>query len=148
MFSLVFVYGSLKRGYALHQLLCDQKFLGEAITQPFYKLYDCGEYPGLVKVAADGVSVKGELYLVAPARLAQLDEVEGIDEGLYLRDEVQLISTPALNSPLASLEKRDSGTSTLRNHSATRSTATDTVQAYFYLLSTSNLKDCGSCWPA
>ena len=48
MLHLIFVYGSLKRGYALHHLLASQQFHGIAVTQPLYRLFDLGSYPGLI----------------------------------------------------------------------------------------------------
>ena len=72
--ALVFVYGTLRRGEAHHELLASARFAGEAHTPPAYTLVDLGGYPGM----ADGgtSAVTGELYLVDAATLARLDELE------------------------------------------------------------------------
>ncbi|MEQ9411068.1 MAG: gamma-glutamylcyclotransferase family protein [Fuerstiella sp.] len=119
-FALLFVYGSLKRGFALHDHLRDQIFLGETSTQPTYRLFDCGPYPAMVKVAANGVRVKGEVFQVSHHCLTQLDEVEGVPEGLYSREPVDL-EADFLPAP---------------------------VLTYLYRQSTASLADCGTVWPA
>ncbi len=118
--SNVFVYGSLKRGFALHYLVAGQTFLGTAITKPLYHLFDCGRYPGIVKatnnsVAINGVAINGELYCVDSQCLQQLHEVEGVDEGLYRYEIIEL------QAPFSKLQCR----------------------SYFYLLSTDKLSNCG-----
>lgn len=85
----VFVYGTLKRGFCRHDALQQQAFLGLARTEANYKLFDLGEYPGLI-VAEDGISIEGELYCVDDDCLAKLDQVEGVDEGYYSRESVML----------------------------------------------------------
>lgn len=118
---LIFVYGSLKRGYRLHDLLCDQTFMGRASTECCYRLFDLGEYPGLVD-SVDGVSVNGEVYQVADHCLVRLDRAEGVDEGLYERRPIRLLQCPASVRP------------------------SDTVEAWFYRRSVSGLRDCGQEW--
>ena len=118
--SYVFVYGSLKRGYALHHYLTDQTFHGAASTTPSYRLFDCGEYPGMVKVATGGCCVKGEVYCIDHQCLQQLEEVEGVDEGYY---KYELID---LQHPFDDF----------------------IVFAFLYLLPTSHLNDCHDEWPA
>lgn len=120
MLTNVFVYGSLKKGYALHGYLMHQKFLGECQTAQLYRLFDCGSYPALVRVAANGLSVKGELFCVDPDCLAQLDIVECVSDQLYERSVIQL------QTPFESIK----------------------AEAYFYVPSTSGLTDCGDRWPA
>ncbi|HIE98305.1 MAG TPA: gamma-glutamylcyclotransferase [Planctomycetes bacterium] len=117
--SLIFVYGSLKRGFALHRHLVKQAFVAAAATQPSYRLFDCGEYPAMVKVAVHGRSVKGEVFSVHQECLLQLDEVEGVKEGLYSRDLVHLC--PPFE--------------TFRTF------------AWFFVPPTLGLSDCGSEWP-
>jgi gamma-glutamylaminecyclotransferase len=72
----VFIYGTLKRGERNHRLLAGEQFAGEAVTEPLYQLYDCGTYPALVEDTANGRAVRGEVYLVGPATLRQLDALE------------------------------------------------------------------------
>ncbi|NIL97910.1 MAG: gamma-glutamylcyclotransferase [Planctomycetales bacterium] len=84
----LFIYGTLKRGQSRHALLSGQRFLGTARTQPAYRLYDLGAYPGLV---ADqrGYQVEGEVWEIDDQCLARLDQVEGVPR-LYRRAIVQL----------------------------------------------------------
>lgn len=84
------MYGSLKRGFKLHEYLGDSDFIGNAITVPRYQLYDCGEYPAMVESGVDGNVVTGEVYDVKPETIAVLDEIEGVPEKLYLPQTVQL----------------------------------------------------------
>ncbi|MFM7923584.1 MAG: gamma-glutamylcyclotransferase [Planctomycetaceae bacterium] len=91
MNAIVFVYGSLKRGRALHHLLQSARFLGTASTSPLYRLFDLGHYPGLVEWPA-GLSIAGELYEVDSHCLSRLDDAEGVAEGYYARRDIQLLS--------------------------------------------------------
>ena len=86
---LLFVYGTLMRGGVRHPLLAGQRFLGEAWTRPGYALFDLGAYPAMVRRAADGRAVAGELYRVAAALLPTLDAEEGAPT-LYRREPVAL----------------------------------------------------------
>jgi gamma-glutamylcyclotransferase (GGCT)/AIG2-like uncharacterized protein YtfP len=98
----LFVNGTLMRGLALHHNLVGAEFLGAAQTAPVYRLYSIDDrHPGMFEVAAGGVAVAGELYLVpddvwrrveageppnlylGPVRLADGREVQGI---LYPRE--------------------------------------------------------------
>jgi gamma-glutamylcyclotransferase (GGCT)/AIG2-like uncharacterized protein YtfP len=91
---LLFVYGTLKRGGALHGPLAGQLYRGEARTQPLYALLHLGEYPGLVEVGAGGQVVRGELYEVECALLSLLDEIEAAP-GLFDLGPVELEAGPA-----------------------------------------------------
>ncbi len=73
----LFVYGTLMRGGVRQSVLADQRFLGEACTQPHYALFDLGAYPGLVRRDEGGRTIFGELYEVAAGRIEQLDRIEG-----------------------------------------------------------------------
>ncbi len=86
---LLFVYGTLMRGGVRHQLLVDQRFVGQARTLPHYALYDLGAYPGMVRHAGDGAAVSGELYEVDVSRIPQLDAEEGAPN-LFRREPVNL----------------------------------------------------------
>jgi gamma-glutamylaminecyclotransferase len=121
--QIVFVYGSLKQGQRLHHAIQGQQFLGNSTTCPDYALYDCGDYPALVKVAANGESVKGELYRVDSNCLQNLDNIECVDEGLYCRKPVDLLPRD---------DEDDSS---------------DIVWAWFYLQSIDGLRRCGNQWP-
>jgi len=86
----LFVYGTLKRGGCNHHNMAGQQFMGEAITQPGYRLYDLGGYPGMVE-AEGGLSIEGELWDVDDECKARLDILEGIDEGEYSQEVVPLL---------------------------------------------------------
>ena len=115
---LIFVYGSLKRGYALHHLLSSQQNLGNAVTRSLYRLFDLGSWPGLVDWP-EGLAVRGEVYQVDSACLQQLDEAEGVSEALYARRRILL--QPPFDR--------------------------EVIHAWFWLGSVSGLPDCGEQWP-
>ncbi len=119
--TLIFVYGTLQRGCCRAQFLVGQTFLGQARTQPKYRMFNCGTYPGL-KLASDGLSIRGELWSVDEACLARLDREEGIDTGLYSRSLIELTTSWPESVPAAP------------------------VEAYFYCGSVSKFPDCGDQW--
>lgn len=89
--KFVFVYGTLKRGGSNHHYLAGQTFVGEARTRPGFRLFDVGGYPGMIPHAADRDGVEGEIWSVNAAGLADLDQLEGLAEGLYRREPVPLL---------------------------------------------------------
>lgn len=104
MESLVFVYGTLKRGGRNHTLLCGQVFIQAARTVPRYRLYDSGSYACLVEEPHRGLSVQGEVWRVDADVLARLDELEEVPY-LFARCEVALEGP--LRSVLAYFYQRD-----------------------------------------
>ena len=54
----LFVYGTLKQGQGRSVLLDGQTFLGEAQTEPHYRLFSCGPFPCLVEA---GVKMSQDL---------------------------------------------------------------------------------------
>jgi gamma-glutamylaminecyclotransferase len=89
---LVFVYGTLKRGGANHLYLVNQRFLGETRTQPGFRLYDLGGYPGMIAHIDDRQGVAGEVWSIDARTLQKLDVLEGLAEGLYRRERIALLS--------------------------------------------------------
>lgn len=87
--TLLFVYGTLKRGLSNHHLLAGQQFLGEAQTEPLYRVLDLGPHPGLVLDRAHGLAIRGELWSVSPACLAELDRFEEVP-GPFIRAGVKI----------------------------------------------------------
>lgn len=80
---LLFVYGSLKRGYSNHHRL-GGRFVAAAATAAKYRLLDLGQYPGMVR-DADGLRVQGEIWDVAD--FESLDAFEGMH---YARETVEI----------------------------------------------------------
>lgn len=117
--TTLFIYGTLKRGGSNHLFLHGQRFLGPARTAPGFTLYSLGDYPGMVRAPGDKAGVTGEVWVVDDTCLAELDRLEGLDEGLYERVDVRL--TP---SPIA-----------------------DSAQTYLYLRPHHGLAAIGSEWP-
>jgi gamma-glutamylaminecyclotransferase len=87
--TILFVYGTLKRGNSANHRLAGQRFLREAVTEPRHRLYNLGWYPGLVKDEANGPAVTGELWEVDERCLAGLDDYECAPE-LYVRGRVAI----------------------------------------------------------
>ncbi|MGH8048384.1 MAG: gamma-glutamylcyclotransferase family protein [Chthoniobacterales bacterium] len=74
----IFLYGTLRRGGTRDVLrhYGGAEFIGEARVRGV--LHDFLDYPGL-RLSADDVWVRGELFAVTAETLARLDEWEGID---------------------------------------------------------------------
>ena len=114
---LVFVYGTLKTGYRLHAHMTGSRFLGEARTEPLYRLFRIDWFPGLVE-SLDGTGIRGEVWEVSASTLRQLDVVEEVDAGLYERRVIRLAA------PFNEMA----------------------VESYFFLGDVSDAEDCGDCW--
>ena len=86
---LLFVYGTLMRGFPLHPLLEGQaEYLGEAATPGL--LFDLGRYPAALKSATG--EIRGEIYrLLDPAFWRVLDSAEGSQ---YHREEAGIERAP------------------------------------------------------
>lgn len=89
--TLIFVYGTLKRGFCRAHHLAGQTFVGEACTSPHYLMYDCGEYPGLIVDRKEGISIQGELWSVDEKGVVLLDQVEGVSQNWFSREHIELI---------------------------------------------------------
>lgn len=122
--QFIFVYGTLKTGFCRNHYLREFELLGEFQTLPIYRLFDCGSYPGLVLDRANGRSILGEVWTIDESGLAVLDQVEGVDEGLYQRATVELSANGSKKIPAAP------------------------VLVYLYRQSVAGLLDCGQSWPA
>lgn len=92
--EIVFVYGTLKKGFGNHSLLNGSRFLGEGILEDStLKLVDLGFCPAIVRVPDTenlcGNGVAGELYFANNKTLLRLDALEsnGI---LYTRERLQV----------------------------------------------------------
>lgn len=121
MNTLVFVYGTLKRGHCNAHYLNTQTFVSEALTTPHYRMVDCGGYPGLYHCPNNGLSIHGEIWQIDPITRTELDRLEDLDIGLYTFEPIQLLE------PFAS--------------------PSQPIYAYFFHLPTSKLPDAGNHWP-
>jgi pyruvate carboxylase len=76
--DLLFVYGTLRRGFSRHKFLqaADVKYEGRGSVHG--KPYDLGNFPGALPSRDDSVQVAGEVYRLPNAEhaLKVLDEVE------------------------------------------------------------------------
>jgi gamma-glutamylaminecyclotransferase len=91
--TILFIYGTLKRGMRNHSLLANQVFLGEYRTVPGYRLIDLGPYPGLIADDNSTGTALGELWQVDDATLSKLDVFEDVPN-LYQRRAVKIASYP------------------------------------------------------
>jgi gamma-glutamylaminecyclotransferase len=116
--TLIFVYGTLKRGCANHWFLSGQAFVGDARTAGGFTLYELSGYPGMVALEGHPAGVTGEVWSVDDDCLRHLDELEGTAEGLYRREPVPLLA------PFAGQR----------------------VEAYLYLQTVDGRRDIGASW--
>jgi gamma-glutamylaminecyclotransferase len=75
----LFVYGTLKRGFPLHEVgLAGQQFVGAYRTVMTYPMVIAGPWftPMMLNEPGLGLRVCGELYEVEYSRMATLDEIE------------------------------------------------------------------------
>lgn len=89
---LLFVYGTLKRGYGNNARLADQKFLGTAVTAiGGYVMQDVG-FPLLWLEEPDpgGHRARGEIFEVSDNALWQCDSLEG-HPNMYRREKQQFV---------------------------------------------------------
>jgi gamma-glutamylcyclotransferase (GGCT)/AIG2-like uncharacterized protein YtfP len=87
--SILFFYGSLKRGYSNHHLVAGQRYLADAVTRPCYRIIQLGQYGGMIRDDERGLAVKGELWAIDTECLAKLDVFE-MGEGLWQRVRVEV----------------------------------------------------------
>jgi len=79
----LFVYGTLKRGFGNNYILRNSKFLGSAITEEKFIIYDCGfpcAYPDY-----NGKRIKGEIYQLTDEDFIFTDRLES-NGSLYNRE--------------------------------------------------------------
>lgn len=130
--NLLFVYGTLKRGYMRHSALVSQRYLGVAMTEPKYSIFQISGFPALITDSVSGKEIWGELYEVGEDALVALDEIEGVQHNIFQRGTVELSQIHYANLPtnkeiFAKLHKK-------------------TAEAYFYQKDVSGARDCGHCW--
>ena len=119
----IFVYGTLKRGLSNHGWMAGQQFIAEARTEPVYRMYDCGGFPGMIPVEKDGVSILGEIWEVDEAGRKRLDILEDVEGGEYALEPVRLLT-----------------------HEAAVDDGMAPVYTYIYKRSVQGLPDAGTDW--
>jgi gamma-glutamylcyclotransferase (GGCT)/AIG2-like uncharacterized protein YtfP len=84
----VFICGSALRGQPDHDNLGSAPFIGEAHTQPRYRLHAAGEgwHPAVYEVAEGGISIPGEVYEMTAEQFEHL--TAGEPDHLYPADIV------------------------------------------------------------
>ncbi len=89
----VFVYGTLKEGFANFGINAGRRLPGTYRTVQKYPLYIIGEpfLPWLVNQPGTGENVLGQLFQVSEQVLQNMDVLEQIDEeGWYARVEIEV----------------------------------------------------------
>ena len=81
--SLLFVYGTLKKGFHNHGVLKGAHCQGEAVLFG-YDMYSLGGFPAIVKNVDAELPISGELYEVPEFK--SLDRLEGVPH-MYTREE-------------------------------------------------------------
>ncbi len=87
---IIFVYGTLKKGFAGNHILRNSVFLGACSTKKMYNLYTNGMYPCMVPSDEDGIKINGELYQIDIKTLQSLNIYEGVDSGLFALSVVEI----------------------------------------------------------
>ncbi|CAI0441903.1 unnamed protein product [Linum tenue] len=90
--SIIFSYGTLKRGFPNHNLMedlissGDAAFITSGVTQqPYPLVIGPNGIPYLINIPGQGRRVKGELYRVSSRGMVRVDELEGTRVGHYER---------------------------------------------------------------
>ena len=96
--TLIFVYGTLRRGGANHARLAGARFVGEGVTAARHALF-VGDFPYLATGPAVH-RVRGEVYAVDAGLLAALDRLEG-HPTWYERRPVAIVLDAAARSARA-----------------------------------------------
>lgn len=89
----LFVYGSLKQGFANQHVNTGQRIAGRFRTRERFVLclHGAGEVPCLLLPAGPGHQVFGELYAVTPEDLARMDLLERVgDRDGYERVDIDI----------------------------------------------------------
>ena len=88
MSILVFVYGTLKKGFGLHSYM-GNSYCKKKDQLKGWDMYRLQSFP--VIIPGKGV-ITGEVYQVNGKTLKLLDQVEGVDYGHYKRKKVTTVS--------------------------------------------------------
>lgn len=100
MSSLFFAYGNLKKGFPQHHLMRRANFLGVALTEKKFHLYQVSYFPALF-VSSDSMQVFGEIYEVDDFLL--LDAVNNVGgQSFFSRQKIFLEEINMCGSPCRS----------------------------------------------
>ena len=90
-FPFICLFMAPKRGFGNHHVLKSSRFVGPATTTDSFPLF-CDHYrvPYLVDTPGIGHQITGELFSVTPLVLAELDKLEGVNLGRYLRQQIRV----------------------------------------------------------
>jgi len=86
MKHIVFVYGTLRKGFYNHRLLENATF-SDTGSAYGVRLYDVGPFPAVLPTSDGKGAVHGELYEVDDETLTRLDRLEGVPH-LFRRELV------------------------------------------------------------
>ena len=84
--TLVFVYGTLKKGYGNNRLLAGAEFVGEAVTLEKFKVAGRFSFP-TAKKNEEGNWLSGEVWRVNANHMRDMDRLEG-NGHFYNREEI------------------------------------------------------------
>jgi len=91
----VFLFGTLKRGFPNSSKNKGSLVSGDFLTKNRYPLYLVGERysPWLILSRGDGFQIRGQVFMVDEASLADIDRLERIDQADgYHRVQIPVIS--------------------------------------------------------
>lgn len=97
--KLLFVYGTLKKGFRNQSYLQDAVFMGKFTTDGRYTMYDFDGYPAVTEQGIDAIC--GEVYRINSDHLAAIDTLECYPD-FYQRT---IISTPFGDAWMYSVEE-------------------------------------------
>lgn len=92
---IVFVYGTLKRGFPNHELMAGARFIANALTAERYPMVVQGQFfsPVILPEPGTGHRIAGELWEVGESQLKDLDHIESthLPTG-YIRETISVES--------------------------------------------------------
>lgn len=89
--NIIFVYGTLKKGFHNNHLLESSEFIGDGITIDKYAMFPsiCGAFPFVVE-SYKNTQITGELYKVNKKVARKLDILEGFPD-LYIKKKIGVL---------------------------------------------------------
>lgn len=82
--TIIFVYGTLKRGFDNESYLKNATFIDRAITVDKYPMIlQNPSFPYLINDKGNGHQIKGEVYSIDDEIILKIDELEGTPEHYY-----------------------------------------------------------------